>query len=46
MTRSRIVISPLPSMFGGRFSSVTTWSLVQLKLGGVFDRDDPLVRPG
>ena len=41
-TSSRMRTSPWPSMFGGRASSVIT-CLLELELGGVLDRDDPLV---
>ena len=33
---------PLPSMFGGRDSSVITCSWLQLELGRVLDGDDAL----
>ena len=45
-SRSRMVISPWPSRFGGRASSVTTCVLAELQLGGVLDGDDPLVARG
>ena len=34
---------PSPSMFGGRASSRSDVALVELELGGVLDRHDPLV---
>ena len=43
LTRSRLAISPSPSMLAGRVSSRTTCALLQPKLGGVLDGDDALV---
>ncbi len=43
LTRSRCVISPLPSIFGGRVSIRATWLLLKLKLSGILDRYDPFV---
>ena len=42
-TRSRMVTSPRPSMLGGPGLQAHDVVLVQLELGGVLDRDDPLV---
>ena len=42
-TRSRMVISPLPSMFGGRRLQPDDVVLLQLQLDRVLDGDDPLV---
>ena len=44
-TRSRCVTSPRPSMLGGRRFEAHDVRLLQLQLGGVFDRDDALARP-
>src|SRR5277367_4233359 len=43
LTRSRMVICPTPSRFGGRVSSRTTWGLLELELGCVLAGDDSLV---
>ena len=43
LTRYRWVISPLPSMLGGRVSSRTTWSCLSWSSAGVLDGDDALV---
>ncbi len=43
LTRSRMVISPSPSMFGGRVSRRTDVRLLQLQFGRVLAGDDPLV---
>ena len=42
-SRSRMVISPVPSRFAGRASSVTTWRWLQLQLRSVLDGDDALL---
>ena len=42
-TRSRVVTSPTPSMFGGRVSMPDDVRLLQLQLGGVLDGGDALV---
>ncbi len=41
-----MVISPLPSMFGGRDSEPDDVVLLELQLDGVLDGDDPLVARG
>ena len=46
LTRSRMVTSPRPSMFGGRASMREHVVLVELELLGVLDGDDALVGRG
>ena len=43
ITRSRMVIAPLPSMFGRARLQAHHVLLAQLQLGGVLDGDDALV---
>ena len=45
-TRSRMVIAPLPSMFGGPALQPDDVLLLQLQLDGVLDGDDALAARG
>ena len=45
-TKSRMVIAPFPSMFGGRLSRGDNMLLPQLKLRRIFNSHDPFIGRG